>query len=109
FIGLDDVDDLSFPAHGVEDPQLPAVPADHPGVARLAASPGVEDGAVQDDDPVADLEDVALGPVQIAVAAGEFFDLHGSLLLGKFGAGSRHDKARVDILAARRAPLGAFS
>src|SRR5690606_24185295 len=69
-------DDLSFPAHGVEDPQLPAVPADHPGVARLAASPGVEDGAVQDDDPVADLEDVALGPVQIAVAAGEFFDLH---------------------------------
>src|SRR5690606_24542990 len=76
FIGLDDVDDLSFPAHGVEDPQLPAVPADHPGVARLAASPGVEDGAVQDDDPVADLEDVALGPVQIAVAAGEFFDLH---------------------------------
>src|SRR5690606_9601211 len=74
FPGFHDVDDLAVAADRVCDPHLTAVPTDHTGVAGLSSSPGVEDGAVENHDSAPGLQHISLGPIQIAVPAGEFFD-----------------------------------
>jgi hypothetical protein len=52
-------------ADGIDDLRRTAVPRDRPDITRLTATPGVEDGAVEEQ-PVFDyLEDVAFGHARI--------------------------------------------
>jgi hypothetical protein len=58
----------------VEDPNLSAIPADDPDIARLTATTGIEDGPVEEEPIRNDLQDRSFGLGQIGITRRQLFD-----------------------------------